>query len=92
MKDLEKAIEEGAENFVRVRDFKILKNRDYIANQCFNEGLKILSKPITISDNERIINKELVPIRCGELTPIESSGYTLDEIGNSDLVDFSKFD
>lgn len=50
-----------------------------------NKGLKILHKSETKVNDLRIIEK-LVPIRCGELTPMESSDYTLVEIGNSDLV------
>ena len=29
-----------------------------------------------------------IPTRCGELTPLESSGYTLVELGNKNLHNF----
>ena len=56
---------------------------------CADEGLKILNKSETKVDDLRIIEK-LVPIRCGELTPIESSGYTLIEIGNEINIESGK--
>ena len=36
---------------------------------------------------KRLLNNK-IPIRNGESTPLESSGYTLDELGNRDLHNF----
>jgi len=53
----------------------VLIDRDYnAAINIRNEGIKLLNNKI--------------PIRNGELTPIESSGYTLDEIGRKGFTSF----
>ena len=38
-------------------------------------------------NNNQLLNNK-IPIRNGESTPLESSGYTLDELGNRDLHNF----
>jgi putative transposase len=62
-----------------------LKDREY---NCDNCGLIIdrdINAAINIeNEGKRLLNNK-IPIRCGELTPIESSGYTLEEIGNKNL-------
>ena len=51
-----------------------IHDRDYnAAVNIENEGHKLYT------------NKNLVPIRNGELTPLETSGYTVDELGKRDL-------
>ena len=51
-----------------------IHDRDYNASiNIENEGHKLYT------------NKNLVPIRNGELTPLETSGYTVDELGKRDL-------
>ena len=47
-----------------------------------NASLNILKEGL------RIYNEQ-IPTRSGELTPLESSGYTLVELGNTNLVNFS---
>ena len=77
-----------------------LKDRTWTCPECREVHDRDLNAAINIKkEGKRILNKseifdltKSVPIRCGELTPIESSGYTLEEIGNSDLAIFSKFD
>jgi putative transposase len=69
-----------------------LSDRVWICPECGEVHDRDLNAAINIKkEGQKILNNK-IPIRCGELTPIESSGYTLDEIGNSDLADFSKFD
>jgi len=35
-----------------------------------------------LNEGKRLLNNK-IPTRCGELTPLESSGYTLDELGSN---------
>ena len=48
-----------------------------------NEGMKLYNNKIFKSTD-----LNLVPIRCGELTPLESSQKTLDELGKENLTNF----
>jgi putative transposase len=54
-----------------------------------NEGLKLYNKSEIKVDDYCMI-KKLVPIRCGELTPLESSDYTLVELGNKINIESGK--
>lgn len=47
----------------------------------------LIDKFVECAMGKRLLNNK-IPIRNGESTPLESSGYTLDELGNRDLHNF----
>jgi len=64
----------------------------YENDRDLNAALNILDEGLRIMNNkmdESLDSHIKIPTRSGELTPLESSGYTLGELGNKNLVNFS---
>lgn len=66
-------------------DSLTLKDRNWICGECGTKHNRDFNAAINIEKEGRKILNNKIPIRCGELTPLESSDYTLDELGNNDL-------
>lgn len=62
-----------------------LSDREWICSECGTKHDRDFNAAKNIKkEGKRILNNK-IPIRCGKLTPLETSGYTVDELGNRNL-------
>jgi len=63
-----------------------LKDREWTCPECKTHHDRDLNAAINIKNEEMKLYNNKIPTRCGKLTPLESSGYTLDELGKENLL------
>jgi putative transposase len=70
------------------KDDLTLKDRKWACPDCGSIHNRDVNAAINIlNEGKRLLNNK-IPIRCGKLTPLESSDYMLNELGNRDLHNF----
>lgn len=62
-----------------------LSDREWVCSECGTNHSRDLNAAINIENEGRKILNNKIPIRCGKLTPLETSGYTVGELGNRNL-------
>lgn len=63
----------------------MLSDREWTCPQCGMKHNRDRNAAINIENEGNKILNNKIPTRCGKLTPLDSCGYTLDELGNRDL-------
>lgn len=66
-----------------------LSDRKWICSECGTKHDRDLNAATNILNEGKRIYKDIIPIRCGKLTPLETSGCTVDELGNRNLHSFT---